>query len=147
MGLFFMLLANLLFALNIFAMTVAWKWSVGKAAFAFAISPLKTTGGEGMKNGFVIFLAAFVCWAFPGALCSVAGTATGRREAGFRFEFSDVYPVQRPGEATLGLQVYRANGCAACHTEQVRQDGVACEVVLTGAWKKSMSPCANLFQA
>ncbi len=48
---------------------------------------------------------------------------------------SDVYPPQRTGDATLGLQVYRANGCAACHTEQVRQDGVACEVVLTEAGK------------
>jgi len=44
---------------------------------------------------------------------------------------ADIYPPQRTGDATLGLQVYRANGCAACHTEQVRQDGVACEVVLT----------------
>jgi len=46
---------------------------------------------------------------------------------------SDVYPPQRTGDATLGLQIYRANGCAACHTEQVRQDGVTCEVVLTAA--------------
>jgi cytochrome c oxidase cbb3-type subunit 2 len=48
---------------------------------------------------------------------------------------SDTYPLQRTGDATLGLQVYRANGCAACHTEQVRQDGVACEVVLTSPGK------------
>jgi cytochrome c oxidase cbb3-type subunit I len=39
-GLFFMLLANLLFALNIFSMIMAWKWSVAKAVFAFVISPL-----------------------------------------------------------------------------------------------------------
>ncbi|MBU6411668.1 MAG: cbb3-type cytochrome c oxidase subunit II, partial [Verrucomicrobia bacterium] len=44
---------------------------------------------------------------------------------------SDLYPVQRPGAATMGLQVYRAEGCAACHTEQIRQEGVACDVVLT----------------
>jgi cytochrome c oxidase cbb3-type subunit 1 len=41
MGLLFMLLANLLFALNIFAMITVWKWSVGKTVFIFAISPLK----------------------------------------------------------------------------------------------------------
>jgi len=46
---------------------------------------------------------------------------------------SDIYPNQRPGAATLGLQVYRANGCAACHTTQIGQDGVVCDVVLTGA--------------
>jgi hypothetical protein len=28
--------------------------------------------------------------------------------------------------------VYRANGCVACHTEQIRQDGVAAEITLTG---------------
>ena len=48
---------------------------------------------------------------------------------------SDVYPVGRSGEASLGLQAYRANGCAACHTKQVRQDGVACDVILIDAGK------------
>ncbi|MEI9962295.1 MAG: cbb3-type cytochrome c oxidase subunit II [Limisphaerales bacterium] len=48
---------------------------------------------------------------------------------------SEVYPVQRTGDATLGLQVYRANGCAACHTTQVQQDNTLCDVVLTGAGK------------
>jgi mono/diheme cytochrome c family protein len=38
---------------------------------------------------------------------------------------TDTWPLQRTGDATLGLQIYRANGCAACHTEQIRQDGVA----------------------
>jgi cytochrome c oxidase cbb3-type subunit I len=40
LGLLFMLLANLLFALNIFAMILAWKWSVARSVFAFVISPL-----------------------------------------------------------------------------------------------------------
>jgi cytochrome c oxidase cbb3-type subunit 1 len=43
LGLLFMLLANLLFALNIFAMIGAWKWSVAKTVFAFVTSPLKKT--------------------------------------------------------------------------------------------------------
>ena len=45
----------------------------------------------------------------------------------------DLYPVGRSGEANQGLQVYRATGCAACHTEQVRQEGVACEVCISDA--------------
>ena len=44
---------------------------------------------------------------------------------------TDNWPVQRTGDATLGLQVYRAYGCAACHTEQVRQNGAAYEITLT----------------
>ncbi|HWF19177.1 MAG TPA: cytochrome-c oxidase, partial [Verrucomicrobiae bacterium] len=35
----------------------------------------------------------------------------------------DVYPHMRPGMARQGEQVYRANGCNACHTEQVRYKG------------------------
>jgi cytochrome c oxidase cbb3-type subunit 2 len=54
---------------------------------------------------------------------------------------SEVYPNQRPGAATLGLQVYRAYGCAACHTTQIGQDGVVCEVVLTG---KNSAAVSNL---
>ena len=49
---------------------------------------------------------------------------------------TDTYPRQRTGDATLGLQVYRANGCAACHTEQVRQEGAACDVVISNPGKK-----------
>ncbi|MEJ0089150.1 MAG: cbb3-type cytochrome c oxidase subunit I [Limisphaerales bacterium] len=40
MGLMLMLLANLLFALNVFAMIGAWKWSLVKTVFAAVIAPL-----------------------------------------------------------------------------------------------------------
>jgi cytochrome c oxidase cbb3-type subunit 2 len=30
------------------------------------------------------------------------------------------YPTQRPGQARQGAEVYRANGCYYCHTQQVR---------------------------
>jgi cbb3-type cytochrome oxidase cytochrome c subunit len=89
-----------------------------------------------MKNGFVIFLAAF----------AVAGTSwcafvlapqlqLGGAKQVAVLNSSDVYPLNRPGEAAQGLQIYRANGCAACHTEQVQQSGVACDVILTGFGK------------
>jgi cytochrome c oxidase cbb3-type subunit II len=31
-----------------------------------------------------------------------------------------VYPIGRSGQAMQGAEVYRAQGCAACHTQQVR---------------------------
>ena len=43
------------------------------------------------------------------------------------------YPVARSGLAQQGLQVYRANGCAACHSQQLRQSGTLCDVILTEA--------------
>jgi cytochrome c oxidase cbb3-type subunit 1 len=40
-GLLLIVIANLLFALNIFAMIIAWKWSVAKAVFAAVTAPLE----------------------------------------------------------------------------------------------------------
>jgi cytochrome c oxidase cbb3-type subunit 2 len=89
-----------------------------------------------MKNGFSVFIAAFIALGFSWCgfvLGSVKQLGTAKQAA--VLNSSDTYPLQRTGDATLGLQVYRANGCAACHTEQVRQDGVACDVVLTSPGK------------
>ena len=41
------------------------------------------------------------------------------------------YPIARPGLAQQGLEVYRANGCAYCHSQQVGQTGTLLEIVLT----------------
>jgi cbb3-type cytochrome oxidase cytochrome c subunit len=89
-----------------------------------------------MKNGLLVFLAAFIAlgssWA--GFVLAPAIQLGGQKNATV-LNGSDQYPIQRTGAATLGLQVYRANGCAACHTEQVRQDGFACNVVVTDPGK------------
>jgi cytochrome c oxidase cbb3-type subunit 2 len=87
-----------------------------------------------MKNGFWIFFAAFI--ALGGSwLGFVYGPVRQLGGAGQAtvLNSTDIHPQPRPGDATLGLQVYRANGCAACHTEQVRQTGIACNVVLMDA--------------
>jgi cytochrome c oxidase cbb3-type subunit I len=47
MGLLLMLIANLFFALNIFAMIIAWKWSVTKAMFAAVTAPLDKSEVKG----------------------------------------------------------------------------------------------------
>lgn len=46
---------------------------------------------------------------------------------------SVAYPLARSGLAQQGLQVYRANGCAYCHTQQTTQRSTTCDVVLTDA--------------
>jgi cytochrome c oxidase cbb3-type subunit II len=97
-----------------------------------------------MKNGFVIFLAAFAVLASSwGAFVFVPQLQLGGAKQVAVLNSSDIYPLNRPGEANQGLQIYRANGCAACHTEQVQQTGVACEVVLTAAGKNP-SAVSNL---
>jgi len=89
-----------------------------------------------MRSGFWIFLAAFI--ALGGSWCGFVLAPVhqlGGAQQSTVLNSTDIYPLQRSGEATLGLQVYRANGCVACHTEQVRQTGVACSVVLIDAGK------------
>jgi len=44
-----------------------------------------------------------------------------------------LYPVARPGTAQQGLQVYRANGCAQCHSQQIGQSGTVFDVLLANA--------------
>ncbi len=56
------------------------------------------------------------------------------------------YPVARPGLAARGLQVYRANGCVYCHSQQVRQDGTACDVVVTDPGTNQAAMIAALIQ-
>ena len=89
-----------------------------------------------MKNGAAIFLAVFFALGLSwcGFVLAPVRQLGGAKQATV-LNSSDRYPVGRPGEANLGVQVYRANGCAACHTEQVRQRGVACDVVLANAGK------------
>lgn len=85
-----------------------------------------------MKSGFPIFLASLV--AIGGSWCGfVLAPILQLGGAGQEIILNgaDPYPIQSAGDATMGLQVYRANGCAACHTEQVRQTGTAFEIKVT----------------
>jgi len=87
-----------------------------------------------VKTGFRVFLGAFIALGL--SWCGfVLGPVLqlGTQGQTNVLNSSEIYPNQRPGNATLGLQVYRAYGCAACHTTQVGQDGVLCDVVLTSA--------------
>jgi cytochrome c oxidase cbb3-type subunit 2 len=44
----------------------------------------------------------------------------GRQVEGKAVGSEDTYPVMRPGLAKQGAEVYRANGCVYCHSQQVR---------------------------
>ena len=85
-----------------------------------------------MKTGVSVFIAAFV--ALGASWCGFVLAPVlqlGGAKQTVVLQSTDNWPLQRTGEATLGLQVYRAYGCAACHSEQVRQTGAAFEVTLT----------------
>jgi hypothetical protein len=56
------------------------------------------------------------------------------------------YPVARPGLAGQGLQVYRANGCASCHSQQVGQTGTLVDIALTDAGTNENATIAALLK-
>ena len=98
-----------------------------------------------MKHGFSIFFAVFITLG-ASWLGFVVGPAIqlGRATQTATLGPKDAYPIQRTGEATLGLQVYRANGCAACHTEQVRQTGSIFDIAVTGLGTKNPADVTKL---
>lgn len=98
-----------------------------------------------MKNGFAIFFAVLLTLGGSWVGFVVAPTVQlGAAKQTTALVTGDLWPLQRTGEATLGLQVYRANGCVACHTMQLRQNGVSFEVVLTSAGKNNPTAVSNL---
>ena len=87
-----------------------------------------------MNFGPLIFLAAFFGLSFSWfGNVLVPQLQIGRLQQTNTIPAGVLYPVRRPGLAGQGLTVYRANGCAYCHSQQVSQTGTLCNVVLTDA--------------
>src|SRR5262249_38602875 len=85
-----------------------------------------------MNYGPLIFLAAF--FALAGSWFGFVLTPqmqVGQLQQTNTVPDGVLYPLARPGLAKEGLDVYRANGCAACHSQQVRQTGTEAEVLVT----------------
>ncbi len=78
-----------------------------------------------MNSGPLLFLGLFVTMA-----CSWLGFVMGPQlQMGGLAQTNTVavgdaspqsYPLAQPGQAHQGAEVYRANGCAACHTQMIR---------------------------
>ncbi|MFO1488215.1 MAG: cbb3-type cytochrome c oxidase subunit II [Verrucomicrobiota bacterium] len=86
-----------------------------------------------MNYGPVIFLAAFFALSASWfGLVLTPQIQIGRQsEATNAVDTAQLYPKARSGTAHQGLEVYRANHCAACHSQQIGQTGIAVDVVLS----------------
>jgi cytochrome c oxidase cbb3-type subunit 2 len=87
-----------------------------------------------MNYGPLIFLAAF--FALAGSWFGFVLTPqmqVGQLQQTNTVPDGVAYPVGRPGLSREGLDVYRANGCAACHSQQVGQTGKIAEIRITEA--------------
>jgi cbb3-type cytochrome oxidase cytochrome c subunit len=98
-----------------------------------------------VKHGPLVFLAAF----FALSLSWFGFVLTPQVQIGRPAQETnsvakgELYPNDRPGLARQGLEIYRANGCAYCHSQQVGQNGTLVDVVLTDAGKNTVD-VANL---
>src|SRR6266567_1513169 len=84
-----------------------------------------------MNYGPLIFLAAFFALASSWfGLVLTPQMQVGHLQQTNTLGAGVTYPVARPGLARRGVEVYRANGCAYCHSQQVGQTATLCDVVL-----------------
>lgn len=74
-----------------------------------------------MNRGPLIFLGIFLALSasFYGMVL-VPQIELGRQVETKAVGSDDIYPVMRSGLAKQGAEVYRANGCVYCHSQQVR---------------------------
>lgn len=102
-----------------------------------------------MKYGPLVFLAAFLAISISwGAFVLTPQVQLGRAvQETNSVAKADLYPAGRPGLARQGLEIYRADGCFYCHSQQVGQKGTLVDVVLTDAGKTSMDVAAALNNA
>ncbi|HEY5909591.1 MAG TPA: ribosomal protein L7/L12 [Verrucomicrobiae bacterium] len=100
-----------------------------------------------MNYGPLIFLAAF--FALSGSW--VGFVLTPQMQVGQLQQTNVVvsgvaYPLARPGLAREGLEVYRANGCAYCHSQEIVQTGTMRNVVLNEAGTNQAAAVAALME-
>jgi mono/diheme cytochrome c family protein len=87
-----------------------------------------------MNNGAILFFGILLTLAssFWGLLLAPQ-LQIGRAQPVVLEATGETYPTPRPGLAQQGAEVYRAQGCAECHSRQVRQTGVTFELWLADA--------------
>jgi cbb3-type cytochrome oxidase cytochrome c subunit len=87
-----------------------------------------------MNFGPLIFLSAFFAMAISWyGMVLRPQVQLGALQQTNTLSGSALYPVARNGLAQQGLQVYRANGCAHCHSKNITQSGTDLHVILTEA--------------
>jgi cbb3-type cytochrome oxidase cytochrome c subunit len=87
-----------------------------------------------MKSGAIVFLVAFIALSASwGGFVLAPQLQLGRAPQEMATGTESLYPVARPGQAKQGAEVYRSLGCVYCHSQQVGQDSVKCEIILADA--------------
>ncbi|MEA3188836.1 MAG: cytochrome c oxidase cbb3-type subunit [Chthoniobacter sp.] len=82
-----------------------------------------------MKEFPTIFGGIFAAFAFSFiGMAMVPQFQLGNVEPLVDEEAGDIYPIHAGGQAEQGRQVYIANGCVTCHSQQVRDDHMGADL-------------------
>ena len=66
-----------------------------------------------------------LCLSWIGLVMAPVVQLGGLQQSSIVGDFNNrLYPIARPGLAAEGAEIYRANGCVSCHTQQVRPFGI-----------------------
>lgn len=85
-----------------------------------------------MNRGPLLFLGTFFALSISWfGMILTPQLQIGAQNPSVAADLGNRYPSPRPGTAQEGLQVYRANGCVYCHSQQIGQSGVRFDVMLT----------------
>ncbi|MCM2276250.1 MAG: cbb3-type cytochrome c oxidase subunit II [Candidatus Didemnitutus sp.] len=93
-----------------------------------------------MKNGLVLFFGAFAAL----ALSTGAVLFAAHNQLASLKQYKDpieetLHPAPLPGLADRGRMVYQDLGCASCHTQQVRREGVGGDIVRQWGVRQSVA--------
>lgn len=98
-----------------------------------------------MNNGVLLFLGVLVSLATSfWSLLLAPQLQMGNAQPVVLEATGERYPAPRAGLAQQGAAVYRAQGCAECHSQQVRQTGVNFEVWLAESGNEPAALAATM---
>jgi cytochrome c oxidase cbb3-type subunit II len=93
-----------------------------------------------MKYGPLLFFGIFLTLAASWCgLVLIPQIQIGRQVAVKIEETGEFYPPARPGFAQQGAEVYRADGCIYCHSQQVREEGYGADILRNWGQRRTVA--------
>jgi cytochrome c oxidase cbb3-type subunit II len=93
-----------------------------------------------MNYGPLIFLGVFLTLASSWCgLVLIPQIQFGGQQAVKIEETGETYPLPRSGLAVQGVEVYKANGCIYCHSQQVRTEGYGADIARNWGQRRTVA--------
>ncbi len=93
-----------------------------------------------MNYGPILFLGIFLTVASSWCgLVLIPQIQFGRQQPVRIEQTGELYPQARPGIAQQGIEVYKANGCIYCHTQQVRTEQFGADIARNWGQRRTVA--------